>query len=507
MISINTYIEELIKIALATSAKKKLNARVNELKDLIIPMLHAPESIKNLKTQVLEPEVPLQQSSRSFVQDMHPELTRQNAVSAPKRYGDRIQMRMAFLTYSNAENDPSLEDIKKELLSLETNNRNKTFKLGHNIEEIFIVKEIHKSGVPHFHVLLKFFEKLNITNFNLFDIPILKHPNISGVYNKKNVLKYMCKKLDDNGWKSNALEHNIDVKYELKCKEFNRGKVAYEIISGAKSVYKSIREHPALLFNATQLNSNYEWFLSQKKAEEEPEKILKNINMFGLNLEFDGRHKSPQFWICGNSGVGKTLNIHNLEQQGYRSYLCSKDNNWADYDDKTHDFMYFEEYQGELMIRDMNQLLEGTKMRLNAKYTKSIVKNCNKPIFINSNYMPHEAYNKADRNKINLLLKRLYVIYVDKSGKGHIVWKPDNNINKYDSSLICMDDDMMEDYINRNNAPEQKEQIIEYNYYNTEDSPESYMKIEKLCSICGNETVNKNTICIKCKFNRKFRNI
>lgn len=505
-INLKNAFSELCKIVLAaTKGKSKMNKKANELIEFIHPfiMSNGKKCDKESYRTVASSEMPPDPIKNDEFVIKHPKFKKVNDT------GFRFRRRNVFLTYSNDTKNHTVNDVFEKLKSLEKDDRKKMGPICHNMKEIFIVLEYHKSGIQHFHVFIEFHETIETKNYKLFDLEGLNHPNWRIPFNKRKVLSYMVKKIKSiEDWNNKTLEYGIDVNYYLKTKDLHLGQIGYSLINKTMSVTKAIEECPKLLFNAINIENNYNWYHNKKMEESIPEKKLEKWNMFGLNFEFDGKHKTPQFWICGPSNVGKTYNIKKLEENGHRAYLCAKDNNWSDYNDNNYDFMYFEEYQGELMIRDINQLLEGTKIRLNAKYTKSIIKNKNMPIIINSNYLPHEAYNKVDKEKLGLLLNRIYVIYVDKTGKGHIIWNPKTNkLDEYDNSLICLNDKMMEVYLKKQrddcfssatrpsakatHSPDSKQSsLIEENIF----------PLEK--DIITN---NENMLVHKTKINRKFR--
>lgn len=424
-------IEEVFKIGFAatkSSGKTKMNDKLTLLYTEFKKLTKGKSSENNDENSDIHKEFEIESKGKFERKD--------------NKKGFRLQRKSVFLTYSDAKNEPKLEDLLTELRHLEKDVRGTMECIGHNMKEIFIVKERHKNGIAHYHVYIEFFERLDKTDSKCLDIPSLKHPEIRYVYCKKKVLQYMCKKLaTENDWKYNQIQYEIDIKYELKRLEYALPKIGYDLITGKKTVHEVVTEHPSLIFQGLKLQNNVNWYFEQKANIEKPPMPLKKWSMFGLEFEFDERRKKcPQFWICGPSNVGKTYNTDCLKEKGHRAFLGSKDNDWAGYNDKNFDFMYFEEYQGEMTIRDLNQLLEGTEMKLRGRYEKVIIKNKNMPILINSNYLPHEAYNKVDPQRLQYLLNRIIVIKVEENRQGHIVWNPDiNTFKDYDFKMSTID--------------------------------------------------------------------
>lgn len=213
-----------------------------------------------------------------------------------------------------------------------------------------------------------------------------------------------------------------------------------------------VKEKPSTIFKFKSILQSVNMYNDYVKNLDIKLKKLTDINIGNnkLSFNFDDRKKkkeNTQFWICGDVDSGKTYNIDLLEKNGYRGYFGSKNNDWNGYDDNLYDFIYFEEYNGENTIQFMNQLLEGTRMNLNVKCHEQYIKNKHLPIFINSNKLPHEAYHNVDPNRLNLLLQRIYVIYLDKKHNAHLIWSPKDN-RKYNYNLQCLDTNLMTSFIN-----------------------------------------------------------
>lgn len=369
----------------------------------------------------------------------------------------RFRRKDVFLTYSDAQNDPDIKVIYKELLSLDKDS-GRPDKIHNNIEQMFIVKEKHQNGVTHFHVYIKFFESLDRSDYTLFNVPSLKSPKIVYVSNNRKVIRYMAKHLKtEEDWINNSIQHNMDAKYYIETNAYLLSELCYKMISDKISPEEAVKESPILLQKYHILKNNLCEYKNYFELKNNPGKEITKIEIGHkdknpLEFHFDKNKKkteNPQFWICGNTNSGKTYCTEKLEAQGHNGYIASIDEeNWEDYSDSHTNFIEFEEYKGEKTIRFMNRLLEGTKMPLRVKGKSRILKKVNKPVFIKSNYLPHEAYSKADKNNINLLLQRIYVIYLDQNQKAHLIWNPQiNKIEDYPWGLNCMDDTLMAKYL------------------------------------------------------------
>lgn len=358
-----------------------------------------------------------------------------------------------FLTYSQADNEPDINTIYKELLNLDKDS-NRASKICYNIELMFLVKELHKDGTPHFHVYIKFFEALDRSDHTLFNVPSLKSPKIVYVFNNRKVIRYMAKHLkSEKDWKENSIQHNMDAKFYIETDAYMLNELAYKMIKKEITPTEAIKRTPGLLYKAHTLYGNYNTYHTESELLKNPGKDLLDINIANLKFKFNPNKKkneNPQFWICGNTNSGKTYITDMLEKNGYNGYMPSiEEENWEDYSNKYTNFIHFEEYKGEKTVRFLNKLLEGTKMPLKIKGKSRTIKDKNIPIFIKSNYLPHEAYNNIDDNTLNLLLQRIYVIYLDENRQGHVIWNPktDNFIKDYNKTLECMDNSQMLNYL------------------------------------------------------------
>lgn len=394
--------------------------------------------------------------------------------------GFRFRRKNVFLTYSKADNEPDIKQVFKEIKNIDKKSKNPN-KICNNIDFMLVVKELHQDGVSHFHVFIQFFEQLDRSDPRLFDVPSLKHPEIVYVNNVKRVIKYMCKHIKtDDDRKKNLLEYNMDHRFYLDTVCEGLDTLGYKLINKIITPIQAIKENPKLFFKADTLFRNHNLYQSELERINNKGKPLVDISIGNIDLNplkftfnpYKKKRENPQFWICGNSNSGKTYNIEQLELQGHRGYLGTKDNDWDGYKDEHWDFVYYEEYSGENTIQFMNQFLEGTKMDLKVKYGSKVRKNKNLPVFINSNMFPHEAYKNVTPEKLNLLLQRMYVIYLAPDQSAHILWDPSKN-NSYDLyDIQCCSDFMVKDYM--------------YKLYN------------KKCKQC-NEYLIKGDICDKCK--------
>jgi len=94
----------------------------------------------------------------------------------------RLQYRSIGLTYAQCplEKEVILERLQEKLS-----------RSGYQLENHYIVQELHKDGNPHIHAWIKLGNKPNIQNCKYFDIDGY-HPNV-GRYKKNWVWNYLRK--------------------------------------------------------------------------------------------------------------------------------------------------------------------------------------------------------------------------------------------------------------------------------------------------------------------------
>ena len=169
------------------------------------------------------------------------------------------------------------------------------------------------------------------------------------------------------------------------------GRIAYQLMKKTMTLDEAAMENTQVLYKYGEIKKNLNEY-NEDLQNKKPPKPLKEWKMFGLDFEFSGQFKCPQYWICGNSNVGKSHNINLLVEAGHRDYMVNNyEWDWKGYQDDLYDFIWFEEYIGHVSINNLNQLLEGSKMNLRVKSEKRVIKRQNLPIMFLSNFLPHEV--------------------------------------------------------------------------------------------------------------------
>lgn len=336
------------------------------------------------------------------------------------------------------------------------------YKVGPVLEYIFGVKEYHKDKAtgeedkarPHYHLLLSFRECQTIRTFKEFDCGKY-HPNIRKVYgsgvhsSERRVISYMIKTIDiknNNIWKARTYEKGIDARMKLEIGQRHMNEVLYEVLVG-KPLHMAALENPQIMSYLPAYEKGLDIINTGIREYAYKPKHMYEFEMLNMKFTYTYKMKCPQFWICGPSNSGKTTNtIDYLIREGYKGYCITKPTAkkgavlFDEYSD-CHDFMYMDEYNGEIPQAQLQHLLSGLSSkkqneRLPARY-KDIYKKVNMPIILVSNRMPHEVYgrykeeNEMDHmDRIEPLLNRIIVIYVDAKG-GYVIHDPSVETHEY----------------------------------------------------------------------------
>lgn len=400
---------------------------------------------------------------RGFFQSTIPQFslsnTNHNSIEVPRRGGSyRKKAKFWFLTY-NFTNNISLEKFLEQIFEIFS---------GRLLKYIAADDVAPTTGQLHKHIYLELvdFWDINDTGKTLAvrdSQDNLISPNVAESHGMKNHILYCAKK--------EKYLTNMDLDYELKAKKLDKQYSAYKLISGKETLTQVTREYPELLFWYNNLKGNLNSYLNDVKKENNPENKLIEWQMFGIQTWFSGNNKTPQYWIVGPKDVGKTENIRSLKNKGHRSYLMPKNKDWADWDDNNIDFVYSEETHADYSLTFLNQMLEGTEIKLEGKFVNNITKNKNVPFILNSNYMPHMVYKNTDLYSLTPTLSRMYIIYVDSKYNGHIIWNPNTMTTQ----------DYADKFMNNNIDMESYDYLFENEFENESSTDKSYIKYIKTC--------------------------
>lgn len=213
-----------------------------------------------------------------------------------------------FLTYANVL-DP---DVSKEDLLDFLRDRLPDADL------IYIGRELHESGVPHYHVYLHFSRKLHTRDCHLLDMPSSTgdlHPNWSSVRSSAAVRKYCLKAGDYLVWPPD------DVPGTAPTSSKQCAKRAIELAEEGKidAAIKHVRE-----------NDSGRWLVHALQMEQNLRRVTPSINYpdFDYPADFVNVPDEIRQWheadysfislvLWGDSGYGKTALAKSLLGAGY----------------------------------------------------------------------------------------------------------------------------------------------------------------------------------------------
>ena len=361
-------------------------------------------------------------------------ISKEKNIKKSKKF--RFRRKNILLTYSDCDNlNYSPKNLIADIRSLEKDDRTKHNPICNNIKSIVVSKEYHESNKPHFHVFIQFFETIDTSNYKLFDIKHLKHPNWRTVYTKRTAVNYIIKHTDFNKFpnpKDNPdfAQYKFDILYYMKTAKCHKKRLAYEIINGKNDFHNSCKKYPELVWEYNKYKNNFNSF---KQEEDIRNNQLSNSFFVDFNqqdipkYDFSKPSKSGHLYIVGPSNAGKSTFLRKI-RENYKSFRCPDDDDWTGYDDRLCDFMYFEEFGPHYTLSKINRILDPDPNRLRIKCFPGVNKNLYKPVIFCSNFFPHEIYKKVSKHKMNAFLQRIKIIYLDKSHKFHLLWDPEKMI-------------------------------------------------------------------------------
>jgi len=133
--------------------------------------------------------------------------------------------------------------------------------------------------------------------------------------------------------------------------------------------------------------------------------------------------RTPQLWVRGPPGIGKTTLIEHLTMR-LKVYLPPSSENWCDeWVDDCYHVAVFDEFGGNRTVTWMNQWLDGSHFPLSRRGKAPIVKKQNIPTIIFSNKLPEEVYHATAANNngsIEALVSRLCVVDIPNGSGGKL---------------------------------------------------------------------------------------
>lgn len=269
-----------------------------------------------------------------------------------------------------------------------------------NISYVCVSEEEHEDGSPHLHAVVCLKKPCDIRNVATLDEVGGKHGNYQSARNVKQVFDYVRKG-------GNFVEKGTPPQV---CLQKKSDLFAQSLRSGSSLEQVEELDPAYFMLNLKKL-TEYQTFIAMKKQKmlQRPCPLVHTEWKTSFEVGFSRTFKQKQYWIHGPPNTGKTSFILNLIQHGFRGFIIPTNNDFADWDDNAYDFAYIDEFKGALTIQFLNEFLQGSPMRLNAKFG-SRQKNINIPVFILSNFEPAQVFQNVQPVSLNSLLCRIHVI-------------------------------------------------------------------------------------------------
>lgn len=302
----------------------------------------------------------------------------------------RLNAKNLFLTWP--KNDADAGDVLNKICDLFG---------ADNVSYVCVSHEDHEDGTPHLHAVVCLKKACDIRNVATLDAVTGKHGNYQSARNVKDVYAYV-RKGGDFCERGTPPQICIGKKSDAIAQSIREGKPL-----------DSVEEMDPGYFmqHLTKIQVYHKWTqIKKQRLQTRPPPLVYSNWGFKFEINFPREFKQKQYWIVGPPNTGKTTFINDLLGLQYRGYIMPKNNYWNDWDDDAYDFAYIDEYKGQLPITLLNEFLQGSKMKLQGRYS-DVEKNRNIPVFILSNFDPIGAYKNSAKTEVDPLISRLHIIF------------------------------------------------------------------------------------------------
>ncbi len=328
----------------------------------------------------------------------------------------RIYAKKLFLTY------PQCGEAKEAVLTRIST----VFKDA--LECTIVAREMHQTDEPHLHVLIAFKERRDfkgLSGMKQLDKLAGKHGNYQAVRNWSACVVYVAK---ENDFISEGIDIPKFIKATLGKRSTKSDKIAKMIIDDNATSEEIAAAHPGFfLMHKRKIEELEEWTGRKRaKLDMKPWIPLNPLNYEHeadqeiaewLNANMTGTRpfKSPQLFIHGDTNLGKTSLIENLNKHFRVFYIPVTEDFYCTFTNSDYDLAILDEFKGQKTIQWMNRWLDGQRMGLKMKGKAQYLKTLNIPTIILSNYPIEECYPTVFINqpqKLETLLTRFKVVNV-----------------------------------------------------------------------------------------------
>lgn len=278
--------------------------------------------------------------------------------------------------------------------------------------------EAHSDGTPHVHAYLRLSNKRCFRDPRAFDIDGY-HANIQPCRNPKHWLNYLRK--ED---KSPGLDGDLDdLLSSAKPKERLTDVIARRIESGDNSaaIFESfpgfymmnkrkIEELQEFMVRKRQKLDKLDWEEACSKLAEAQVEAQQVSDWLMENIKKPRKLRTPQLWIQGPPGSGKTSLIEELAKYLSVFYVPMDDGKYLDGFSDDYDLIVFDEMKSQFKLTFLNQFIVGSPMMVNVKGAM-VLKQKNTPVMFLSNYGVMSAYKKMTP-ALEAFLDRLLMVNI-----------------------------------------------------------------------------------------------
>lgn len=320
----------------------------------------------------------------------------------------------------------------------------------YSIEWAVVGHELHKDGASHLHACIKLNIKINWRGFKILDSITGKHGNYQAAKALKKCLGYCVK---DNDFVS----YKIDVPKYLAAAKMNKSTtIAVKLRDENMTLAELMEDDPGFVLmhqpkivNFIALRDHLEvpdlapWIKPNMKDFNTPSdrSIAKWLRKH-IKPRKPRRMKSPQLWIWGESNIGKTTLLANLEKY-LRVFLVPLED-WMDgWTDAHFDLAILDEFTGQKTIGWLNRFSDGSHQTFKRRHRAPVNKYQNIPMIICANMDPQDVYHNCKTVQIDALLNRFSVVHCE--SKINVLFDADDESSSEDSSLSDSYEDNLTD--------------------------------------------------------------
>lgn len=299
----------------------------------------------------------------------------------------------------------------------------------YDCEWVLVAHELHASGEPHLHCVVRFKDYFQTHDPHEFDHITGKHGNYQSPRSLKKVLAYCYKDGDiathgdvpspeDCGPKGSSLSLSARVAIAIR-----KGTPLREIRDSDEfcGFYLTNKRHCESLETEMQIE-RYKgslkpfpglpilWCAGALEALAPCQRRLND--WLEKNLQSDREFKQKQLYLWGPPGIGKTTLALELAEYFMIYYPPMDEDFYDSYADETTDLVILDEFKAQKRITFLNQFLQGAPMTLRRKGSQ-VMKRKNVPVMIFSNFSLEQCYTHAPQVAIDALKERLEIIEWD----------------------------------------------------------------------------------------------